>query len=92
MWPFKRKCAFCRNTEKGIDPLLQVVKYYEYGNTYYNYHHSCYMDALCNPEKHGHKAVDVAMEIEYCLSSERRQAEARLAEILKAQKRANCSK
>lgn len=65
---FSRKCVFCRKEGN----LKRVCKVWAYDSITHNYHEDCYTSVLCNPEKNGNEVVDIALEIDECLSYDRR--------------------
>ena len=61
------KCILCSKRSGGCKEISWVEEYGHYNMRRkakgWYYHQGCLKDALCNPEKYGHKRVDIAMEI-----------------------------
>ena len=53
-------CIFCKCWSRDLNSFYQAGIYT--GSTKY-YHENCFQQVLNHPEKHGHKAVDMAMKI-----------------------------
>ena len=64
----KSKCPLC-NKRRHWDELKTVKRHNSYYGKTYRYHYSCLRDVLNNPERHGHRIVDLALDITDCLSS-----------------------
>lgn len=63
-----RVCCLCGEKDKkdGMDRFLLDRVEYEYGiygvyNVYKYFHQQCAKDIMYEPEKHGHKKVDLAL-------------------------------
>ena len=73
-WLVGTPCCFC-----GLrDGTQTVVKRWAYSTIRHTFHEQCRQRVLGNPEKYGNGVVDIALEIDECLSYEKRRREERL--------------
>ena len=64
--PFKIKCFACG----GRGDLKSAIKWFAYDTIIHYYHQKCFIDVISNPEKHGNRVVDIALEVDEILSAE----------------------
>ena len=86
-------CNICGKLSWGWN-TKKIGFYGEYGfHDRYTFHPECVNDAIQNPEKYGHHAVDVALDVFRCIEfwtnrdkkNAERQREYRLAELRRIQ-------
>jgi hypothetical protein len=59
-------CVFCRKYKRGGETLKHISRYSGYETERYCYHEGCLRDVVNDPEAHGHRAVDLALDIVNC--------------------------
>ena len=67
--PIQKNCRFCG---LGNGDLQYVISYFSYSTKHYFFHESCLKKVLGQPEQYGHRAVDVALDIEQCITQQRK--------------------
>lgn len=60
------RCVFCRKRRRNGEGVSFIRRWNAYWGETYCYHKSCLHDVVNDPEDHGHKAVDLALDIHNC--------------------------
>jgi len=67
---FRPRCDFCKSKAGQLDRIHDTFGYH---TDTYTWHKECLEDVICDPEKHGHNVVDLALKIDELVSTRDRQ-------------------
>ena len=72
--PLGKSCCFCGLSDGN---LQYVVSYFSYSTYHYFFHEICLKKVLGKPGQYGHRAVDIALDIEQCITRRKKNEIAR---------------